>query len=292
MEGNSSSCDVPQHETGISEILLTLAAFGILLGYFIFFMTHREQSVFGLGSRNRKKWVDRMMSKDKNSILIVQTMRNELMVASFLGETSFNAVTVIISISTALDLTCTLKKLESYDPILASAGTLFSPTLKVGLVCCILAATFGMSLQAVRFTKHISVMGAGFSQPTCDPFASQMKAAILQMYNQLSIFLFIAQRLVYITFAAIAWLFGPTLFLLTTLALVVHMASVDTSQAMDAQRMAQLKTPRQNANAGSALLEHDVVALASRAHEVEEGRGTNPESRAAAGRASAGRGEP
>mmetsp|Transcript_39714 Transcript_39714/g.80011 ORF Transcript_39714/g.80011 Transcript_39714/m.80011 type:complete len:187 (-) Transcript_39714:22-582(-) len=167
-------------------------------------MSPPEQSVFGVSACNRKKWVENIMSKEKNTILVVQTMRNELMVGTFLGETSFSAVTVIISLSTALDLSCTLQALESYDPILGSPSTLFSPVFKVGLICIILAAIFATSMQSVRFTKHISVMGASYSSPTCDHLLGSMKCAILDMYNRSSLFLFVSQRLIYLAFVGVS----------------------------------------------------------------------------------------
>ena len=75
-------------------------------------------------------WMD--LTRTALSILSCeQAVRNQMLVGFLYGEVSFGALTVIISISSVIDLTCTIQQLATHDPLTGDFRQFFSPMIKV-----------------------------------------------------------------------------------------------------------------------------------------------------------------
>ncbi|KAL0480753.1 DUF599 domain-containing protein [Acrasis kona] len=76
----------------ISDVIAVLFVIFAMLIYYLTFTYYERKYPYRLlkGYRNqlRRIWVSRMLKDEKNYILVVQTMRNEIMIASFLASTA------------------------------------------------------------------------------------------------------------------------------------------------------------------------------------------------------------
>mmetsp|Transcript_3028 Transcript_3028/g.7558 ORF Transcript_3028/g.7558 Transcript_3028/m.7558 type:complete len:253 (+) Transcript_3028:183-941(+) len=218
----------PQRSGGGSvEISLLFLSFGVVLGYhaMYYFRIKREpgNTVFGFGNKVRGMWVEKIMSEPKNSILGVQTMRNELLVGQFLAQCSFVALSVVVGASTTTDLPSRLDALSAMDPLTGQDEPWVSPVLKLALLIALLAGVFLNCVQHLRLIKHVSM----FVGCNTEEDKEKVTKTVSRMYNRSVVFFWVAMRLMLLLFPAVAWLFGPTYGFIAAVLAIVFMYCVD-----------------------------------------------------------------
>jgi len=207
-------------------------------------------SLLGYGNRMRKSWAKFVLSREDQAILGIQAIRNEIMWGSFLGMTSFTALTIIIStwVSNQEMGECSLQKMTRFDPLTGSYRSIFSPTIKVLLMVSLLAAIFAMTLQYLRILKHLSVY-VGCSGTLIQ---EDVTKAVGKMYNMSSFWHFMAMRFLLSLFASIGWLFGPTYCLASSVLVLMYMTSIDR---ISSERMPRKPKKKKNQDTPLSNLE-------------------------------------
>mmetsp|Transcript_46077 Transcript_46077/g.94247 ORF Transcript_46077/g.94247 Transcript_46077/m.94247 type:complete len:296 (+) Transcript_46077:185-1072(+) len=209
------------------EAAILAVALLIILAYQHFFWkkvnTDEKNTVFGFANASRKIWVESFLSNKKHSLNGVQAIRNELLTGLFIGETSFAAVTVIISVTSAVDLTCSMKILGSRDPITGDMEPWITPMTKVQVVTILLATIFAVALQGIRLQRHLSC----FIGVADTSIAEEVKKMAEKMHKRAATFQWIAMRLIHLLLPALALLLGPTFCLGATIVITIFMFVTD-----------------------------------------------------------------
>jgi uncharacterized membrane protein len=206
----------------LQEIILAVSAAAVIIAYHthLYKKVQRDPLTTAVGITNhaRRMWVKGVI-RDKRDILAVQTLRNQVMAATFLASTailislgSFSAAFrsgVFSEISHALNLLGT--KTEALWMFkLMLLGILFFFTF------------FNFSL-AIRYNNH-----AGFMINTVEHNdATVSEEAVTQVLNHGALHYTIGMRGFYLSVPLALWLFGPVWMLAGSLALVAVLYRLD-----------------------------------------------------------------
>eukprot|EP00288_Rhodomonas_lens_P016520 CAMPEP_0177712238 /NCGR_PEP_ID=MMETSP0484_2-20121128/12293_1 /TAXON_ID=354590 /ORGANISM="Rhodomonas lens, Strain RHODO" /LENGTH=283 /DNA_ID=CAMNT_0019224035 /DNA_START=241 /DNA_END=1092 /DNA_ORIENTATION=- len=185
--------------------------------------TDHDNSIFGFTHKCRAIWVEVYLSKPKHGVTAIQAIRNEILTLLFIGEFSFSAVTVIISVSSALDLTCTMKAMESHDPITGGFEQWLSPMSKIKLIITLLTGIFALTLQSLRLLRHASVITACSGTEASE----EAKSVLFNLHSRITSFNFFGTRFIYLLIPALALLLGPTFCLGATVLTTAFMHATD-----------------------------------------------------------------
>ena len=204
------------------ETVLVFSTAVILIAYHVtlYIKVQRDPLATAIGVTNhaRLMWVNSVM-QDKRDILAVQTLRNQLMAATFLASTafllclgSFNAAFrpgVFSEVSHALNLLGT--KTESLWMFkLMLLGTLFFITFFNFTLC-------------IRYYNHVGFMINTFQQ---DDFSVSAEA-VTHVLNHGALHYTIGMRGFYLSIPLALWLFGPIWMLSGSLVLVAVLYRLD-----------------------------------------------------------------
>lgn len=131
--------------TSTEEIVLPLVSLGLIIAYHCFLVLrithHPHLTIFGVSRATRKLWLSSMY-RDRNDIVVVQSLRNWIMASSLLATV---AVTISIGLTAFLGSGSTLFS-EGQD------RGLFLTKISVLLICLISA--FLSFAQAIRYFNH------------------------------------------------------------------------------------------------------------------------------------------
>jgi hypothetical protein len=120
-------------------------------------VTPAANTVFGFGKRVRGLWVEKIMSDPKNYILGVQTLRNEILVGTFIAKSAFLGITVIVAAAAAVDLPARLRELTQFDVVVGKARSPVPQEIKIILLLLLQTGVFIFSVQHLRLLRHLSV---------------------------------------------------------------------------------------------------------------------------------------
>eukprot|EP00960_Hanusia_phi_P048627 759067-Hanusia_phi.AAC.3 len=227
------------------EPILLIISFALILVYHLvhhrYIVQKPENTVFGFGRVFRTIWVEKILSDNKHAILGVQSIRNEIFIGIFIAKSAFVAVTVVIAAASSVNLSRRLEELSQLDFLVPLGKTSAIPSsIKISLVLILFGGVFLCSTQYLRLLRHMSVL-VGCS--SCEANKDEVVKMVAKLYDRCSQRLTFslahtvlrraaacswwANRQMLMSFPAVAWAFGPTSCLLSTIIIVVFMIVVD-----------------------------------------------------------------
>uniref|UniRef100_A0A0D3ESK3 DUF599 domain-containing protein n=1 Tax=Oryza barthii TaxID=65489 RepID=A0A0D3ESK3_9ORYZ len=181
--------------------LAVLAVYHLWLLYAV--LRHPTRTVVGLNAIARKRWVTVMMANtEKNGVLAVQTLRNNIMASTVLATTAITLVSVISVFlgATAGRSPASPSSSSSGAPLLvygSKTGEVFAVKYLAISLCFMLA--FVCNVQAIRLYAHASFL---LGLP---PFAAYVARTVNRGSHSWSLGL----RAFYASLALFMWTFGP-----------------------------------------------------------------------------------
>ena len=206
----------------LQEIMLVVSAAVVIIAYHthLYIKVHRYplKTAIGITNHARQMWVKGVI-RDKRDIMAVQTLRNQVMAATFLASTailislgSFSAAFrpgVFSDISHGLNLLGT------------KTETLWM--FKLMLLGILFFVTFFNFTLAIRYYNHAGFMINTFEQND----ASVSEEAVTQVVNHGALHYTIGMRGFYLSVPLALWLFGPIWMLAGSLVLVSVLYRLD-----------------------------------------------------------------
>ncbi|EEC71284.1 hypothetical protein OsI_03297 [Oryza sativa Indica Group] len=201
--------------------LAVLAVYHLWLLYAV--LRHPTRTVVGLNAIARKRWVTVMMANtEKNGVLAVQTLRNNIMASTVLATTAITLVSVISVFlgATAGRSPASPSSSSSGAPLLvygSKTGEVFAVKYLAISLCFMLA--FVCNVQAIRLYAHASfllglppVAGAGAGEGEGEAAAvarEEFAAYVARTVNRGSHSWSLGLRAFYASLALFMWTFGP-----------------------------------------------------------------------------------
>jgi uncharacterized membrane protein len=206
----------------LAEILLVASTAVVIIAYHIHLYIKVRQNplmtAIGITNHARQMWVKGVI-QDKHDILAIQTLRNQVMAATFLASTSilislgsFNAAFrpgVFSELSHALNLLGT------------KTETLWM--LKLMLLGLLFFFTFFNFTLSIRYYNHAGFMINTFEQND----ATVSEKAVTQILNHGALHYTIGMRGFYLSVPIALWLFGPIWMLAGSLVLIAVLYHLD-----------------------------------------------------------------
>ncbi|CAA7410349.1 unnamed protein product [Spirodela intermedia] len=185
-----------------------------------------ERTVIGLNSLARRRWVDAMMSDpQKNGVLAVQTVRNNIMASTVLATTAITLASLIgvftgISTSSSQPPPSSLLVLGNKAP-LATSVKFFAIT-----VCFMLA--FLCHVQSIRYYAHVSFLVS--VPPSPSSRGGRLSTAyVARSLNRGGLFWSLGLRAFYVSFNLFLWIFGPIAMFVSCYVMVCMLYFLDTT---------------------------------------------------------------
>ena len=166
-----------------------------------------------INARARAAWVTHMMSKPGLEITAVQTMRNSIMSAVFIGTSSAFLILGILSLSSQQHSATTVWN------ALNVFGTT-SPELwfmKLFLLLVDFLVSFFCALQSIRVTNHAGYL---IAVPASVHDSQSTPEYVTRLVNRAAEYKSIAIRAYFLAIPLVFWLFGPH-FMLAAAAVVI-----------------------------------------------------------------------
>ena len=206
----------------LQEVMLVLSAALAIIAYHMHLYTKVRRdplkTAVGITNHARQMWVKGVI-RDSRDIMAVQTLRNQVMAATFLASTailislgSFSAAFrpgIFTEISHGLNLLGT------------KTETLWM--FKLMLLGILFFATFFNFTLAIRYYNHAGFMINTFEQND----ATVSAAAVTQVVNHGALHYTIGMRGFYLSVPLALWLFGPAWMLAGSLVLVFVLYRLD-----------------------------------------------------------------
>ena len=204
------------------EVILVLSAVFVIGAYHfhLYRKVHRYPLTTAIGITNhaRRIWVKGVI-RDKRDILAVQTLRNQVMAATFLASTS-----ILVS----LGLLSAAFRPGVFSDVSHALNLLGTKTetlwmFKLMLLGILFFFTFFNFTLAIRYNNH-----AGFMINTFEQNDSTVSAeAVTQVLNHGALHYTIGMRRFYLSVPLAMWLFGPLWMLADSLVLVTVLYRLD-----------------------------------------------------------------
>ncbi|KAL9239221.1 hypothetical protein vseg_013561 [Gypsophila vaccaria] len=170
--------------------LLLLAVYHVCLVYDI--VRRPTRTVIGFNAVSRDRWVCHMMTDpEKNGVLAVQTLRNNLMASTFLATISITLSSLISAVVSGASQT------------LAPKYTMNTVKYFSILVCFLVA--FFCSMQCIRYYAHVSFL---INVPSPQPRDEYIQFVSYKL-NRGGLFWSLGLRAFYFSFPLLLWIFGP-----------------------------------------------------------------------------------
>ncbi|CAO2165966.1 unnamed protein product [Urochloa humidicola] len=203
------------------DLVLVPLALAALLGYHLWLLyailRHPTRTVIGLNAISRKRWVAAMLANtEKNGVLAVQTLRNNIMASTVLATTAITLVSVIsvfIGVTSPASSSSSSSKQQAPPRLVygSKAGEVFAAKYLAVSLCFMLA--FVCNVQAIRLYAHASFLLGGLppggpgeeETQTREEFA----AYVARTVNRGSYAWSLGLRAFYVSLALFLWTFGP-----------------------------------------------------------------------------------
>jgi len=206
----------------VQEIILVLSAVFVISAYHshLYRKVHRYPLTTAIGITNhaRRMWVKGVI-RDKRDILAVQTLRNQVMAATFLASTS-----ILVS----LGLLSTAFRPGVFSDVSHALNLLGTKTetlwmFKLMLLGVLFFFTFFNFTLAIRYNNHAGFMINTFEHND----ATVSEEAVTQVVNHGALHYTIGMRGFYLSVPLALWLFGPIWMLAGSLVLVSVLYGLD-----------------------------------------------------------------
>ncbi|KAL3824805.1 hypothetical protein ACJIZ3_020834 [Penstemon smallii] len=185
------------------DFVLVPLGMGVLLAYHVWLLLtiirRPKRTVIGLNAESRKLWVFCLMADPlKNGVLVVQTIRNNIMASTLLA-------TIAITLSSLISVYVSNKSSTSSVALVYGNKTSVMPSVKFfAILVCFLVA-FLCNVQSIRYYAHVSFLA------TVPTFAGKKDAIeyVTANLNRASFFWSLGLRAYYLSFPLFLWVFGP-----------------------------------------------------------------------------------
>ena len=208
---------MPLHEI----ILIVLATLVIIAYHTLLAVKVRGApltTAIGITNHARQMWVKGIM-RDKRDILAVQTLRNQVMAATFLASTAI--LISLGSFSAAFRPGVFNEIAHGLNLLGARTETLWM--LKLMLLGILFFVTFFNFTLAIRYNNHAGFMINTFEQND----ATVSAEAVTQVLNHGALHYTIGMRGFYLSVPLALWLFGPLWMLIGSLVLIAVLYRLD-----------------------------------------------------------------
>jgi uncharacterized membrane protein len=204
------------------ETILVIATAAVFLIYHLnlYLKVHQEPLTTAIGVTNhaRQMWVEGII-RGKRDILAVQTLRNQVMAATFLASTailiSLGSFSAAFRPGVFMEVSHTLNLLGARTETLGM--------FKLMLLGILFFVTFFNFSLCIRYYNHV-----GFMINTFQPNDSTVSAeAVTQVLNHGALHYTIGMRGFYLSVPLALWLFGPIWMLAGSLILVAIVYRLD-----------------------------------------------------------------
>jgi len=204
------------------EIMLVLLAAIVIVAYHAYLYTKVRRdpltTAIGITNHARRMWVKGVI-RDKRDILAVQTLRNQVMAATFLASTS-----ILIS----LGLFSAAFRPGVFSDVSHALNLLGTKTetlwmFKLMLLGILFFFTFFNFTLAIRYNNHAGFMINAFEHND----ATVSEEAVTQVVNHGALHYTIGMRGFYLSVPLALWLFGPIWMLAGSLVLVTVLYRLD-----------------------------------------------------------------
>ncbi|CAO2204392.1 unnamed protein product [Urochloa humidicola] len=200
------------------DLVLVPLALAALVGYHLWLLyailRRPAKTVIGLNAIARKRWVAAMMANtEKNGVLAVQTLRNNIMASTVLATTAITLVSVIsvfIGVTSPSPASSSSSKQQAGAPRLvygSKAGEVFAAKYLAVSLCFMLA--FVCNVQAIRLYAHASFLLGGLPPGPGEETREEFAAYVARTVNRGSYAWSLGLRAFYVSLALFLWTFGP-----------------------------------------------------------------------------------
>lgn len=160
-----------------------------------------RSTVIGLNAESRRQWVQSLMADPlKNGVLVVQTIRNNIMASTLLATTAITLSSLIsVFVSSSSSSTATASQL-----VYGNQTAIISSIKYFAILVCFLVA-FLCNVQSIRYYAHVSFLA---TLPTSKGKKDSIEY-VARNLNRGSFFWSLGLRAFYVSFPLFLWIFGP-----------------------------------------------------------------------------------
>lgn len=160
-----------------------------------------RSTVVGLNAESRHQWVHSLMADPlKNGVLVVQTIRNNIMASTLLATTAITLSSLIsVFVSSSSSSTAAASQL-----VYGNQTALISSIKYFAILVCFLVA-FLCNVQSIRYYAHVSFLA---TLPTSKGKKDSIEY-VARNLNRGSFFWSLGLRAFYVSFPLFLWIFGP-----------------------------------------------------------------------------------
>ncbi|XP_050376149.1 uncharacterized protein LOC126793620 [Argentina anserina] len=189
---------------------------------FITVLHNPIRTVIGLNAYTREQWVFSLMTDPlKNGVLIVQTLRNNIMASTLLSTAAItlcSVIVVFVSSESSFDSTVSVNSVYyNYTPSLSSIKYLC-------IMLCFLVA-FLCNIQSTRYYAHVSFLGTVPTWKDKTGFIDYVAATLNRGYY----FWALGLRAFYLSVPLFLWVFGPIPMFVSCCVMAVVLYFLDTT---------------------------------------------------------------
>ncbi|KAJ1284842.1 hypothetical protein BS78_03G236000 [Paspalum vaginatum] len=217
------------------DLVLVPLALAALAGYHLWLLyailRQPTRTVIGLNAIARKRWVAAMMANtEKNGVLAVQTLRNNIMASTVLATT---AITLVSAISVFIGVTSPApaspsKAAAPRGLVYGSKGREVFAAKYLAVSLCFMLA-FVCNVQAIRLYAHASFLLGGLPPGPGDETREEFAAYVARTVNRGSYAWSLGLRAFYVSLALFLWTFGPIPMLACTVLMCALLYFLDTT---------------------------------------------------------------
>ncbi|CAM8974094.1 unnamed protein product [Rhodiola kirilowii] len=183
-----------------------------------------KTTVIGLNADSRHQWVVSLMSDPlKNGVLMVQTIRNNIMASTVLATT---AITLSSLISVYVSSTSNSGNIAS-KLVYGNKAPITSSVKYMAILLCFLVA-FLCNVQSIRYYAHVSFLA---TLPTSMGRRDAIEYAARSL-NRGSYFWSLGLRAFYFSFPLFLWIFGPIPMFLSSCIITWLLYFLDTTSTI------------------------------------------------------------
>ncbi|TVT98894.1 hypothetical protein EJB05_55783 [Eragrostis curvula] len=197
--------------------VMALAVYHLWLLYTI--LRHPTRTVIGVNGMARKRW-----NTEKNGVLAVQTLRNNMMASTVLATT---AITLVSVISVFIGVTSPSSAAPLRLVYGSKSGDVFAAKYLAVSLCFMLA--FVCNVQAIRLYAHASFLLGGLPPGEGAAAGEEFAAYVARTVNRGSHAWSLGLRAFYVSLALFLWTFGPIPMLVCSVLMCGLLYFLDTT---------------------------------------------------------------
>ncbi|MED6168596.1 hypothetical protein PIB30_013091 [Stylosanthes scabra] len=197
------------------------------------------KTIIGVNAINRRLWVQAMMEDaNKNGVLAVQSLRNNIMASTLLASTAImlsSLIAVLMTSSAGSYYSGGSHGQDNPTPTKTVISQVFGDRSEFGLsikffsilVCFLLA--FLLNVQSIRYYSHASILINVPFKKLSTSLRHQMLTAeyVAATVNRGSYFWSLGLRAFYFSFPLFMWIFGPIPMFVTSFVLIFILYFLD-----------------------------------------------------------------